>query len=66
MDPQVDKPWGGDVACCGIDNRGVALWQDKVVSVTIDGRDITDTPIHKKSSLPGQVQPYLFVRDFPR
>jgi len=40
MDPQVDKPWGGDVACCGIDNRGVALWQDKVISVTIDGRMI--------------------------
>ncbi|MFO1184561.1 MAG: PQQ-binding-like beta-propeller repeat protein [Bauldia sp.] len=38
MDPQVDKPWGGDVACCGIDNRGVALYQDKVISVTIDGR----------------------------
>ena len=42
MDPQVDKPWGGDVACCGIDNRGVALWKDKVISVTIDGRVIAD------------------------
>ncbi|MFO1184975.1 MAG: PQQ-binding-like beta-propeller repeat protein [Bauldia sp.] len=40
MDPQVDKPWGGDVACCGIDNRGVALWKDKVISVTIDARMI--------------------------
>ncbi len=40
MDPQVDKPWGGDVACCGIDNRGVAMWKDKVISVTIDGRAV--------------------------
>src|SRR5690606_22945932 len=38
MDPQVDKPWAGDVACCGINNRGVALWQDKIISVALDGR----------------------------
>ena len=38
MDPQVDKPWAGDVACCGINNRGVALWNDKVISITLDGR----------------------------
>jgi alcohol dehydrogenase (cytochrome c) len=38
MDPGVDRAWAGDVACCGINNRGVALWKDKVISVTLDGR----------------------------
>jgi alcohol dehydrogenase (cytochrome c) len=26
------------VACCGVNNRGVALWKDKVISITLDGR----------------------------
>jgi alcohol dehydrogenase (cytochrome c) len=26
MDPGTDRAWTGDVACCGINNRGVALW----------------------------------------
>ncbi|MCC6984150.1 MAG: PQQ-binding-like beta-propeller repeat protein [Bauldia sp.] len=38
MDPAIDKPWAADVACCGVNNRGVALWQDKVISVALDGR----------------------------
>jgi len=38
MDPGTDKDWSGAVACCGVNNRGVALWQDKVVSHTLDGR----------------------------
>jgi alcohol dehydrogenase (cytochrome c) len=38
FDPGVDKAWAGDVACCGINNRGVALWKDKVISVSLDGR----------------------------
>ena len=38
FDPGMDKAWAGDVACCGIDNRGVALWKDKVISVSLDGR----------------------------
>ena len=38
MDPQTDKDWAGAVACCGVNNRGVALWNDKVVSHTLDGR----------------------------
>src|SRR5947199_968584 len=38
MDPKTDKAWAGDVACCGVNNRGVALWKDKVISVTLDGR----------------------------
>jgi alcohol dehydrogenase (cytochrome c) len=40
MDPELDKPWAGDVACCGVNNRGVALWNDKVISVALDGRVI--------------------------
>src|SRR5262249_33931411 len=38
MGPKTDKAWAGDVACCGVNNRGVALWKDKVISVTLDGR----------------------------
>jgi alcohol dehydrogenase (cytochrome c) len=38
MDPQTDKEWSAGVACCDIDNRGVGLWKDKVVSHTLDGR----------------------------
>ena len=26
MDPKTDHDWAGAVACCGVDNRGVALW----------------------------------------
>ena len=40
MDPGTDRAWAGDVACCGVNNRGVALWKDKVISVTLDGRVI--------------------------
>ncbi len=40
MDPSTDKAWAADVACCGVNNRGVALWQDKVISITLDGRMI--------------------------
>src|SRR5215813_9890454 len=36
MDPGTDRAWAGDVACCGVNNRGVALWNDKVISVTVD------------------------------
>src|SRR5580704_15588080 len=38
MDPGVDRAWAGDVACCGVNNRGVALWKDRVISVALDGR----------------------------
>src|SRR5581483_7799649 len=38
FDPQTDKAWAGDVACCGVNNRGVALWKDKVISISLDGR----------------------------
>jgi alcohol dehydrogenase (cytochrome c) len=38
MDPKTDHDWAGAVACCGIDNRGVALWGNFVVSHTLDGR----------------------------
>lgn len=38
MNPETDKDWAGAVACCGVNNRGVGLWKDKVVSHTLDGR----------------------------
>jgi alcohol dehydrogenase (cytochrome c) len=38
FDPGTDKAWAGDVACCGVDNRGVALWKDKIISIALDGR----------------------------
>jgi alcohol dehydrogenase (cytochrome c) len=38
FDPATDKAWAGDVACCGVDNRGVALWKDKIISIALDGR----------------------------
>ncbi|MBD0270427.1 MAG: PQQ-dependent dehydrogenase, methanol/ethanol family [Acetobacteraceae bacterium] len=38
MDPKTDRDWAGAVACCGVDNRGVALWGGQVISHTLDGR----------------------------
>ncbi|MEX2366748.1 MAG: PQQ-dependent dehydrogenase, methanol/ethanol family [Pseudohongiellaceae bacterium] len=36
-DPQVPGEWAVNL-CCGIVNRGVALWEDKVIWGTLDGR----------------------------
>lgn len=38
MDPKTDHDWAGAIACCGVDNRGVALSGDLVISHTLDGR----------------------------
>ncbi len=38
MDPKTDHDWAGAIACCGVDNRGVALWDGLVISHTLDGR----------------------------
>jgi quinohemoprotein ethanol dehydrogenase len=39
-DPQVPGIW--DVrACCGVQNRGAAIWQGRVYSATLDGRLIS-------------------------
>jgi alcohol dehydrogenase (cytochrome c) len=38
MDPKTDHDWAGAVACCGVDNRGVALYKNLVISHTLDGR----------------------------
>jgi alcohol dehydrogenase (cytochrome c) len=37
-DPEIDRDWAGNVTCCGVNNRGVALWKDKIVSHVLDGR----------------------------
>ncbi len=41
MNPETDKDWAGAVACCGVNNRGVGLWKDQVISHTLDGRLIS-------------------------
>jgi alcohol dehydrogenase (cytochrome c) len=38
MDPKTERDYPAAVTCCGVDNRGAALWRDKVVSHTLDGR----------------------------
>lgn len=38
MDPKTDHDWAGAIACCGVDNRGVALWGNLVLSHSLDGR----------------------------
>ena len=38
MDPETDRDWAAAVTCCGVDNRGAALWKDKVISHALDGR----------------------------
>lgn len=38
FDPAIDRAWAADVACCGVNNRGAALWRDKVISIALDGR----------------------------
>jgi alcohol dehydrogenase (cytochrome c) len=38
MDPKTEKDYAAAVTCCGVNNRGVGLWRDKVVSHTLDGR----------------------------
>src|SRR5215475_6566939 len=35
FDPGVDRAWAGDVACCGVNNRGIALWKDKIISIAL-------------------------------
>lgn len=37
-DPEADKDWAPSVLCCGINNRGVALHGNTVISPVIDGR----------------------------
>ena len=38
MNPKTDHDWAGAVACCGVDNRGVALWNNMVICHPLDGR----------------------------
>jgi len=45
MDPATDKDWAGEIACCGVDNKGVALWGNAVLSHTLDGRLIATNKI---------------------
>ena len=48
MDPKTDHDWAGAIACCGVDNRGVALSGNLVLSHSLDGRLIaTDSDTGK-------------------
>jgi len=38
MNPDTDQDYAGNVTCCGVNNRGAVLYEDKVISHTIDGR----------------------------
>src|SRR5580700_5104584 len=55
FDPGVDRGWAGDVACCGVNNRGVALWKDQVISVALDGRIMALKPGHQAEAMPAKV-----------
>lgn len=37
-DPDVDRQWISDAVCCGAENRGVALYGNSVLALTMDGR----------------------------
>lgn len=37
-DPEVDKDWISNATCCGAENRGIGLWNNDVVALTMDGR----------------------------
>ncbi len=54
FDPGVDRAWAGDVACCGVNNRGVALWKDKVISIALDGRMFRAQQGHRRDGLGAQ------------
>ena len=37
-DPEVDREWISDATCCGAENRGIGLWNNDVIALTMDGR----------------------------
>ena len=38
VDPEVDRQWISDATCCGAENRGIGLWNNDVIALTLDGR----------------------------
>jgi alcohol dehydrogenase (cytochrome c) len=38
VDPEVDKQWISDATCCGAENRGIAMWKNDIIALTLDGR----------------------------
>ncbi|MFO1183776.1 MAG: PQQ-binding-like beta-propeller repeat protein [Bauldia sp.] len=36
--PEMDRKYISDTACCGAESRGIGLWQNEVVSVSLDGQ----------------------------
>ncbi|MCF1742756.1 pyrroloquinoline quinone-dependent dehydrogenase [Paradevosia shaoguanensis] len=37
-EPDMDRTYISDAACCGAENRGIGLWKDQVIGLTMDGR----------------------------
>ena len=54
FDPEVDRAWAGDVACCGVNNRGVALWKDKIISVVARRPPVRAQPRDRREDLGAQ------------
>jgi alcohol dehydrogenase (cytochrome c) len=40
-DPEIDRTYVSDTACCGAENRGIGLWHDQVIALTMDGRMVS-------------------------
>jgi alcohol dehydrogenase (cytochrome c) len=40
-DPQIDKAYVSDTACCGAENRGIGMWHDQIIALTLDGRMVS-------------------------
>ncbi|MCC6981681.1 MAG: PQQ-binding-like beta-propeller repeat protein [Bauldia sp.] len=38
LDPEVDRQWVSDATCCGAENRGIGLWNNDIIALTLDGR----------------------------
>ncbi len=45
----IRMPEDQTLRCCGVNNRGVALWKDKVISIALDGRSCSPQPPSRRS-----------------
>ncbi len=39
--PEMDREYISESACCGAENRGIGLWKDQVIALTLDGRAVS-------------------------
>jgi alcohol dehydrogenase (cytochrome c) len=38
FEPEMDRQYISDTACCGAENRGIGMWKDQIIGLTMDGR----------------------------